>query len=244
MNKKIKISIWILVILLISNIFSNWIYLFIGDSFYNFQTFDKKYEFGYDPIKGGNIDLVKDHFQIFCLRKPEYEDTQLYRTFWRNPLLFWNWYNYLTAEDYKFPYSSPVENYMKRPHFTYIPPKETICLFFYNDNKEKCRSKDKEGSTIIVDKYRKEVTPLTSRDSIVFYVRGECFVVTENMNIDTCSSQCLDLQHKKIKTIKEMQRWRELTNDLESYINNPYKQIYIIERNNEQFITYPVKWVY
>ncbi len=104
MRKKIKISIWILIILVVSNVFSGWIHFFTGGEFYNFETFDNKFKFRFSFIKGGNIYSVKWRFRTLELEYPEYEGTQLYRTFSKNPLRFWDWYNYFTAERYRFPY--------------------------------------------------------------------------------------------------------------------------------------------
>lgn len=105
-TKIVRLIIFIVMILALSNVFSGLIDLFvqgIGKG-YTYETFDGKYKFTYVPSKGGKFERIKIRFKRLQKNEPQYEDTELYRTFEREPCYFWNWYSYMFSEKYDFKY--------------------------------------------------------------------------------------------------------------------------------------------
>ncbi len=113
MKKKwLRISIVIIVLLLLSNFFSVWINVLTEGLFrtYHYQTENGEFEFTTMPSKGRDVEMMERNFADFKKINPEYEELELFRTFKRNPLKFWNWYSYFTHEMYKFEYQNKVKS--------------------------------------------------------------------------------------------------------------------------------------
>ncbi len=99
----------VIIFIVLSNIFSmfmNIIVFGIGMS-YKFETYDGKYSMEYLPAKGGKMYIIDSDFKDLIEHNPEYKGTKYYRTFKRNPLVFWNWYKYIFGEQYKVEYKKP-----------------------------------------------------------------------------------------------------------------------------------------
>jgi len=58
------------------------------------------------PSKGRDLKMMEIQFDTFKSENPETKDLKLYRTFRRNPLEFWNWYDYLTNNNYSYEFKS------------------------------------------------------------------------------------------------------------------------------------------
>ena len=97
-------------IVILSNIFSVYINAFTEGIMksYLFQTEKAEFEFRAMPSKGRDAEILEGHFASFKEAHPEYSDLKLYRTFKRNPLKFWNWYDYLTNEQYDYEYKEEI----------------------------------------------------------------------------------------------------------------------------------------
>ncbi|WP_321306153.1 hypothetical protein [Marinifilum fragile] len=101
-----KLIILLVIIICISNLLSGLINLVtegIGKG-YTYETYDGKYKFTYVPSKGGKFERVKTYFEFLQEDDPHYKGTELFRTFERKPLQFWNWYSYMLSEAYSFQY--------------------------------------------------------------------------------------------------------------------------------------------
>src|SRR6187551_2168991 len=112
--KKRSIVVFISVVLLItiSNIISPFINAFTEGIFpsYTFQTESEEFEFWAIPSKGRDIKMMERQFSSFKENNTEYSKLTIYRTFKRNPLKFWNWFNYLSNELYDYPYKEYKES--------------------------------------------------------------------------------------------------------------------------------------
>jgi len=118
MNKKRIIILTIIsVIIILSNIFSGFINVFSEGLFksYLFQTEKAEFQFMTMPSKGRNIEMMERQFSNFKEKHPEYSNLQLYRTFKRNPLKFWNWYDYLTNDRYYYGYQKEIIQAFDKP---------------------------------------------------------------------------------------------------------------------------------
>lgn len=104
-------------IVILSNIYSGYINVFTEGLFksYLFQTGNAEFEFGTMPSKGRNIKMMERQFSSFKEKNPEYSDLQLFRAFKRNPLKFWNWYSYLTNEQYSYDYQKKISPALSEP---------------------------------------------------------------------------------------------------------------------------------
>jgi len=105
MNKKqIKTSILLIAFLVLSNVFSGFINIFTEGLFstYLFQTENAEFEFTTMPAKGRDTGMMERQFSHFKDNHPEYNNLNLFRTFERNPMKFWNWYLYLTNDMYQY----------------------------------------------------------------------------------------------------------------------------------------------
>ncbi|WP_223032752.1 hypothetical protein [Hanstruepera marina] len=118
-NKHVKISIIILAVLLLSNLFSGYINLFTDGLFKtnHYQTESTEFEFTTMPSKGRDIEMMKRNFAHFKDQHPEYKDLQLFRTFKRNPIKFWNWYAYLSDDIYRYEYIDNTVSNSKKGKF-------------------------------------------------------------------------------------------------------------------------------
>lgn len=105
-KNQLILFISILGFLILTNGFSGYINVLtegIGTP-YLYQTPNAEFQFTSIPSKGRGIDMMEGQFSSFKKENPHYSDLTLYRTFKRNPLKFWNWFNYLTNEKYDYPY--------------------------------------------------------------------------------------------------------------------------------------------
>jgi hypothetical protein len=106
--KRTQRNLLILAVLLIvfSNLFSPYINVFAVGLFptFHYQTENAEFEFTAMPSKGRDIEMMERHFQTFKNSIPNGEQQQLFRTFKRNPFMFWNWYSYMTSDIYDYDY--------------------------------------------------------------------------------------------------------------------------------------------
>lgn len=111
-KKRTKISILLIAILVLSNYFSGYINAYTEGLFatYLYQTENAEFEFTTMPSKGRDVAMLERQFSHFKKENPEYNELQLFRTFKRNPLKFWNWYYYLTGDMFQYEYMNEVES--------------------------------------------------------------------------------------------------------------------------------------
>ena len=69
-----------------------------GDASFTVQDHLGKENSGIYTIKSGFEDFLKDH--------PANKNKILYRLFWKNPLCFWRWGEYIFMDEYKLPYKN------------------------------------------------------------------------------------------------------------------------------------------
>ncbi|WP_075344105.1 hypothetical protein [Tenacibaculum agarivorans] len=114
--------------------------------------------------------------------------------------------------------------------------KETIFLNFESYIKEKCLIEDGSGSKMQILKYRKEM----SKKRTLFKICDEQFTLNNKVKIDTCNLDYL----KKIKfsTIEEMNKKWDNNRKEDLFSSSAYEQIFILEKNNNKIIKYPVIW--
>ncbi|PZX52435.1 hypothetical protein LV84_03441 [Algoriphagus ratkowskyi] len=109
--KRTQRNLLILAVLLIvfSNLISGYINVFTRGLFptYHYQTANAEFEFTAMPSKGRDVEMMEHHFQTFKNNNPKSEEQQVFRTFKRNPLQFWNWYSYMTNDIYTYKYQHP-----------------------------------------------------------------------------------------------------------------------------------------
>lgn len=98
-------------ILILSNIYSGYINVFTEGLFksYLYQTEKAEFQFWTMPSKGRDIQMMERQFSSFKEKNPKYLNLQLYRTFTRNPLKFWNWLDYLTNDRYDFKFRKEIK---------------------------------------------------------------------------------------------------------------------------------------
>ncbi|WP_155847164.1 hypothetical protein [Algoriphagus marincola] len=110
--KKIQIACIALfsMILVLSNRYAGYINVLtegLGQS-YLFQTQNAEFEFWAIPSKGRDIEMMEQQFKEFRERSPEFSELRIYRTFSRNPFKFWNWFDYLTNDQYDYPFQEEI----------------------------------------------------------------------------------------------------------------------------------------
>lgn len=103
-KKMIQMVIITVSIVLISNLGITRVFIDGIGSSYNFKTEHNEFQFSVIESKGRDVDMMERNFTIFKTNNEMTKDTLLYRTFKRNPLKFWNWYEYIVDEKYKYPY--------------------------------------------------------------------------------------------------------------------------------------------
>jgi hypothetical protein len=113
-NKRLILIVGFLVLFIaLSNFYS---YLYIGlldggiSKQYHFETYDGKHKFTTMPGKGSDVLQMERKFKTFCIENLEYQGTDIYRTFNRNLLKYWRWYEYFTHPRYKYKYKKPSKN--------------------------------------------------------------------------------------------------------------------------------------
>lgn len=108
MNKKRKtFLITLITIIVLSNIFSFYINLFFYKGIfesYNYSTIGRKFTYREIPAKGRTLESMERRFENYLSEHTRSDDRILYRTFKRNPVVFWDWWSYLTHPRYKYPY--------------------------------------------------------------------------------------------------------------------------------------------
>jgi len=118
MGKKRRILLTVFsVILILSNSYSGYINVFTEGltKSYLFQTEKAEFEFWTMPSKGRDIEMMEKQFSSFKENNPAYSNLNLNRTFRRNPLKFWNWYNYLTNEQYDYEFQKEINQAFDKP---------------------------------------------------------------------------------------------------------------------------------
>jgi hypothetical protein len=116
-KKRIIILTIFSTILILSNIYSGYINVFTEGLFksYLFQTEKAEFEFWTMPSKGRDIEMMELQFEDFKEQNPEHSDLELHRTFSRNPLKFWNWFDYLTNDRYQYKYQNKISQAFELP---------------------------------------------------------------------------------------------------------------------------------
>ncbi len=96
--------------------FDNNIYKYsIGDASFTVQDHLGKESSGIGTIKYGFSHFSQDH--------PTNKNKILYRLFWRNPLCFWRWGEYIFGDQYKLPYKNWYE--IEKARVPYFPNSST-----------------------------------------------------------------------------------------------------------------------
>tara|TARA_R110001583_G_scaffold24869_5_gene90483 strand:+ start:8926 stop:9324 length:399 start_codon:yes stop_codon:yes gene_type:complete len=117
--KRIIGVILFLTFIVTSNYYS---YLYIGlidggiSKRYKFETLDGNHQFLTMPNKGTDLKTMEIRFANFSEENQLYKNTNLYRTFGRNTLKYWRWYEYFTHPRYKYKYKKPSKDSFD--HFT------------------------------------------------------------------------------------------------------------------------------
>ncbi len=75
---------------------------------YNFQSTSDQFETTVIPAKGRSEKLMLEKFERWKLEDTSRRDEQLFRTFSKNYLYFWKWYEY-TKNVYKYPYKARID---------------------------------------------------------------------------------------------------------------------------------------
>jgi len=101
MKRKSLIPILLIILLTLGNLSSVFINLF---KTYHYQTENAEFEFSTMPTKGRDVEMMEREFSDLKKTHPEYENLQLFRTFKRNHIQFWNWYKYLMKDMYEDEY--------------------------------------------------------------------------------------------------------------------------------------------
>ena len=116
-KKRLTILTIFSAILILSNIYSGYINVFTEGLFksYLFQTEKAEFEFWTMPTKGRDIEMMELQFEDFKEKNPEHSDLELHRTFSRNPLKFWNWFDYLTNDRYQYKYQNKISQAFEQP---------------------------------------------------------------------------------------------------------------------------------
>jgi hypothetical protein len=110
MKRRGVITVVVLTIV-ISNLFSGYINIFTEGLFkwYTFQTENGEFAFSAMPSKGRDTEVMERQFSSFKENNPKYSGLIIYRTFRRNPLKFWNWYDYISNPLYRYPFKEYIE---------------------------------------------------------------------------------------------------------------------------------------
>lgn len=76
---------------------------------YHYSTWHGELQTAERPFKGCDYRCVGMVLEEFKQQNPHSSDTILYRTFKRNPFVFWRWHDYVFHPRYKLPYLNPEE---------------------------------------------------------------------------------------------------------------------------------------
>ncbi len=104
--KKLIIFIILITILLVS--FYHYYLNLMTIHVYNFQSTSGQFETTVIPAKGRSEKLMLEKFERWKLEDTSRRDEHLFRTFTKNYLYFWKWYEY-TKNVYKYPYKVRIE---------------------------------------------------------------------------------------------------------------------------------------
>ncbi|MHA7056061.1 hypothetical protein ACWGOQ_0002505 [Aquimarina sp. M1] len=110
MNRKIvKRIVLILSIIMVSNYCSSFINVLTEGLFktYYYESESGRFQFTAMPSKGRDTNVMKRQYDKF-IEKNNIKKEKIYRTFKMDFFKFWNWYNYLTSDPYKFPYRKRI----------------------------------------------------------------------------------------------------------------------------------------
>jgi len=75
---------------------------------YNYESTDRKFNGFEIPEKGRSLDFVKAEFNQYISNNNA--STELHRTTKRNPLKFYEWYDYLSHERWQYEYMEPSKS--------------------------------------------------------------------------------------------------------------------------------------
>ncbi len=138
----IKKTIWISIILIftaLSNCYSFVYIVFVDGGIhkrYKFETYDGKHQFITMPEKGTDLKTMERRFASFCEKNPHYKNTDLYRTFGRNPLKYWRWYEFVSHPRYQYKFKKPSK--ISFDHFTMGSvqkiKKEGVFIYYRNES--------------------------------------------------------------------------------------------------------------
>ncbi|MFA9372013.1 MAG: hypothetical protein ACERIH_09920 [Labilibaculum antarcticum] len=115
-TKKINLYIGLILFVILSNVFVTFYVTFFEGGFskkYYFITHDSKYLFSISPYKNTDTEYLERKYNNFVKYKPEYKDKELYRTFIKNPLMYWHWYEYIFNKRYRYDYKKQPKNCIK-----------------------------------------------------------------------------------------------------------------------------------
>ncbi|WP_299157723.1 hypothetical protein [uncultured Tenacibaculum sp.] len=114
--------------------------------------------------------------------------------------------------------------------------KETIYLSFNEHSKEKYVIEDGIGNDLLIKKYRKK----RKGNRTIFYIGEESFVLDKKNKIDTCNIKYLN--KIKFETLKSIEKKRVKEMNTNFFKNTVFKKIYLIEKQKDKIIKYPVLW--
>lgn len=137
--KRIFLLILLTSFIALSNYYS-YVYIFLADGVisnrYKFETFDGKHQFITMPEKGTDLKTMERRFASFCEKNPHYKNTDLYRTFGRNPLKYWRWYEFVSHPRYQYKFKKPSK--ISFDHFTMRSvqkiKKEGVFIYYRNES--------------------------------------------------------------------------------------------------------------
>mgnify|MGYP006090942737 CR=1 FL=1 len=112
--------------------------------------------------------------------------------------------------------------------------KETVFLLFDSNNKKTCSTGESTKYGEIVNKYRKE----ERKNRTIFYICEEAFVLDKRDKIDTCNIKYL--RKIKLETLQTIESKRGVSKY--AFKNSIFEKIYLIEKQNNKIIKYPVIW--
>lgn len=112
--------------------------------------------------------------------------------------------------------------------------KETVFLLFDSNNKETCITGESTKFEEVVNKYRK----VKRKKRIIFYICEESFILDRKNKIDTCDIKYLS--KIKFETLKTIESKRVVSKHV--FKNSVFEKIYLIEKQNDKIIKYPVIW--
>ena len=103
----------IIVIVVLANIWPIGPFLRIVDmdyDHYSYRNYNGKFTFSEMPKGSYNVDLMLRRWEGYKKDFPDQKNDKVYRLFWKNPLAFWRWWDYLKKDKrYDLPYFNKKE---------------------------------------------------------------------------------------------------------------------------------------